>query len=61
LLACLSALQGHLPPTTGCQSPDPDCAVDLVHGTARPARVMAAMSNAFAFGGMNASVIVTAA
>jgi nodulation protein E len=54
-LACLLALtQGLLPPTLGFQAPDPDCTLDLVTGVARQAHVEAALSNAFAFGGLNA-------
>lgn len=54
-LACLLALgEGVLPPTIGYQEPDPDCALDVVANVARPARVEAALSNAFAFGGLNA-------
>jgi nodulation protein E len=55
LLACLLALQeGVLAPTLGHRTPDPACALDLVAGSARQARVSACLSNAFAFGGMNA-------
>ncbi len=54
-LACLLALgEGVLPPTIGYQEPDPDCALDVVANVARPARIEAALSNAFAFGGLNA-------
>jgi nodulation protein E len=54
-LACLLALtQRVLPPTLGFQAPDPDCALDLVTGPARQAPVGAVLSNAFAFGGLNA-------
>lgn len=54
-LACLMALgKGILPPTVGYQEPDPDCALDVVANAARPAKVEAALSNAFAFGGLNA-------
>ncbi len=49
-----------LPPTVGFRVADPDCAIDPVP-TARPATVMAALSNSFAFGGMNASVLFRAA
>lgn len=55
LLACLMALgEGWIAPTAGFQEPDPDCALDVVPNAARPAQVDACLSNAFAFGGMNA-------
>lgn len=55
LLACLMALgEGVIAPTAGWRSPDPACAIDVVPNEARRARVDAALSNAFAFGGMNA-------
>lgn len=54
-IACVMALrEGLLPPTVGFQAPDPDCTLDVVANVARPARVDAALSNAFAFGGLNA-------
>lgn len=54
-MACILALsEGVLPPTLGFQAPDPDCALDVVANVARLARVGAALSNAFAFGGLNA-------
>lgn len=54
-MACILALsEGVLPPTLGFQVPDPECALDVVTGVARAARVGAALSNAFAFGGLNA-------
>lgn len=55
LLAVLLALrEGVIPPTAGYLGPDPDCPVDLVTHAARPAAVEVALSNAFAFGGLNA-------
>lgn len=55
LLACIMALRdGIIAPTIGYQAPDPDCALDVVPNEARRARVEVALSNAFAFGGMNA-------
>ena len=61
LLACISALStGIVPPTIGYQKPDPDCDLDCVPNTAREARVTAALSNAFAFGGLNAVIALTA-
>ena len=54
-IACLQALtEGVLPPTIGYQAADPDCALDVVPNEARAATVGAVLSNAFAFGGLNA-------
>jgi nodulation protein E len=61
LIACLMALEeGVIAPTAGWRAPDPDCDLDIVTNAARPARVTATLSNAFAFGGMNAVLALTA-
>ncbi|SFG34971.1 beta-ketoacyl-[acyl-carrier-protein] synthase family protein [Sulfitobacter dubius] len=55
LLACIMALRdGVIAPTIGYEEPDPECALDVVPNEAREAQVDVALSNAFAFGGMNA-------
>jgi nodulation protein E len=55
LLACIMALRdGIIAPTIGYEEPDPECALDVVPNVAREARVTAVLSNAFAFGGLNA-------
>ncbi|WP_295508995.1 beta-ketoacyl-[acyl-carrier-protein] synthase family protein [uncultured Sulfitobacter sp.] len=57
LLACIMALRdGVIAPTIGYQEPDPECALDVVPNVARDAKVTVALSNAFAFGGMNAVI-----
>mgnify|MGYP001130344877 FL=1 len=57
LLACLMALRdGVIPPTVGYEAPDLECALDVVPNEAREARVEVALSNAFAFGGLNAVI-----
>jgi nodulation protein E len=62
LVACLMALnRGIVPPTAGFVRPDPDCPLDPVPRVARKANVQAAMSNAFAFGGLNAVLVLTRA
>lgn len=61
LLACVMALrEGVIAPTIGYDAPDPDCDLDVVPNTARDARVRAVMSNAFAFGGLNAVLALKA-
>ncbi len=55
LLACVMALRdGVIAPTIGYEEPDPECALDVVPNEARDAKVSHVLSNAFAFGGMNA-------
>lgn len=61
LLACLMALrEGVIAPTINYEAPDPECDLDVVPNVAREARVAAVMSNAFAFGGMNAVLVLKA-
>jgi nodulation protein E len=53
--ATLMALgEGVVPPTINHDQVDPEIALDVVPNTAREARVEAALSNSFAFGGLNA-------
>ncbi len=55
LLACIMALRdGIIAPTIGYEEPDPECALDVVPNLAREAQVDVTLSNAFAFGGLNA-------
>jgi nodulation protein E len=60
-LATVQALRaGVLPPTIGFREPDPDCDIDCIANAARAARVRHAMSNSFAFGGLNAVLVASA-
>jgi len=55
LLSCIMALRdGVIAPTINYDEPDPECALDVVPNEAREANVEVALSNAFAFGGLNA-------
>ena len=57
LLACIMALrEGVIAPTIGYEEPDPECALDVVPNVARDAAVDVVLSNAFAFGGLNAVI-----
>ncbi|HEY6986881.1 MAG TPA: beta-ketoacyl-[acyl-carrier-protein] synthase family protein [Bryobacteraceae bacterium] len=57
-IATLLALRhGIVPPTANFTSPDPACALDVVTNQSRPAALEFALSNTFAFGGLNASLV----
>ncbi|HXB21177.1 MAG TPA: beta-ketoacyl-[acyl-carrier-protein] synthase family protein [Candidatus Solibacter sp.] len=46
-----------IPPTANFTTPDPDCDLDIVPNQARPAEIEYALSNSFAFGGLNAVLV----
>jgi nodulation protein E len=50
----LALRNGILPPTANFNEPDPACDLDVVPNIARPAAIEFALSNSFAFGGLNA-------
>ena len=57
-VACsLAVATGLVPPTANFEEADPECDLDVVPNQARELPVSVAMSNAYAFGGNNASVI----
>ncbi len=59
--ATIAALEdGFLPPTANYTEPDPACDLDVVPNLARPAQVECALSNSFAFGGLNAVLVLRA-
>jgi nodulation protein E len=50
----LALHHGILPPTANYNEPDPVCDLDVIPNKARQAQVEYALSNSFAFGGLNA-------
>lgn len=54
----LGMRDGFLPPTINYDTPDPDCDLDYVPNRARAARIDAAVSNSFGFGGQNACLLI---
>ena len=54
----MSIREGIAPPTTNYLGPDPACDLDYVPNEARPLKIEAALSNSFAFGGLNAVLAV---
>ena len=59
LAASILAIRDQVaPPTINVENQDPECDVDVVANVARPAKIEAALSNSFGFGGHNAAVLV---
>jgi nodulation protein E len=54
----LAMRNGIVPPTANYTEPDPACDLDYVPNVARPMTVRAAISNSFAFGGLNAVLAI---
>lgn len=57
-IATVMAIEnGIAPPTANFDAPDPECDIDCVPNQARPMPIPVAMSNSFAFGGLNTALI----
>ncbi len=54
----LGTQRGLLPPTANYTQPDPECDLDYLPNQAREKKVRVAISNSFAFGGLNAVLLV---
>lgn len=57
----LALERGEMPPTANFTAPDPECDLDVIPNVARRAAVEFALSNSFAFGGLNAVLVFRAA
>ena len=58
LIVSISTIQKNvIPPTINYETPDPDCDLDYVPNEPREYGVNAVLSNSFAFGGQNASLV----
>jgi len=57
IATALAIYHAVLPPTMNYETPDPDCDLDYVPNQPRKQEVEAAMSNAFGFGGTNATLV----
>ena len=59
MAATIQAIErGVIPPTANYTQPDPECDLDYVPNQARQKPVRVAVSNSFAFGGLNAVLLV---
>ena len=60
-LASVLAMRGNfVPPTATLEEPDPECDLDYVPRTSRPATLHTVLSNSYGFGGNNTSVVLRA-
>ncbi|WP_022855604.1 beta-ketoacyl-ACP synthase II [Thermodesulfobacterium thermophilum] len=57
VLTVMAVYEGIAPPTINLENPDPECDLDYVPNQARKADIRIAMSNAFGFGGTNATLV----
>jgi nodulation protein E len=53
----MSLRDGIIPPTANYNEPDPGCDLDVVPNVARSKAIEYAVSNSFAFGGLNAVLV----
>jgi len=58
LATVLALRDGVLPPTANFSQPDPECDLDVIPNQSRQQQVEYAMSNSFAFGGLNAVLVL---
>jgi 3-oxoacyl-[acyl-carrier-protein] synthase II len=56
-LTVLALERGLLPPTINLDHPDPECDLDYIPWTARPADARIGLSNSFGFGGQNGTLV----
>jgi nodulation protein E len=56
--ALIALCEGVVPPTANFGSPDPGCPLNIVANEARSASLKVAISNTFAFGGLNATLVL---
>lgn len=57
-MSVMTLRTGIVPPTANHREPDPECPIDCVPEAARDLAVSTVISNSFAFGGLNAALVV---
>jgi 3-oxoacyl-[acyl-carrier-protein] synthase II len=57
-ICCLALRTGIVPPTLQYDAPDPECDLDYVPNASRRQAMRTAMSNSFAFGGNNSTLVI---
>jgi 3-oxoacyl-[acyl-carrier-protein] synthase II len=59
-ICAMAIREGWVPPTLNLEDPGEGCDLDYVPGTGRPVRLRNVLSNSFGFGGVNASLVLSA-
>ena len=59
VMTSMSVYHQQIPPTINLVDQDPECDLDYVPGEARDAKIGAALSNSFGFGGTNGTLILS--
>ncbi len=59
IISVLALQHQTLPPTINYEYPDPECDLDYVPNTPRPATLTNVMSNSFGFGGHNTALVIS--
>jgi 3-oxoacyl-[acyl-carrier-protein] synthase II len=57
-ITVLALMHQKIPPTINLENPDVDCRLDYTANVAKDAKIDAALSNSFGFGGINATLIL---
>jgi nodulation protein E len=57
VIGLIALREGLAPPILNMIEPDPECALDLVLGAARPIEAQVMLLNSFAFGGLNTALV----
>jgi len=58
IISAKAIVEGIVPPTINCQTPDPECDLDIVANIPRKSELNYVMSNSLGFGGHNACIIL---
>ena len=61
MASILAMRRDTIPPTWNFVEADPDCDIDCVPNEPRPARLRHVLSNSYAFGGNNSSLVLSSA
>jgi 3-oxoacyl-[acyl-carrier-protein] synthase II len=56
-ITVMALMHQKIPPTINLENPDPECRLNYVPNVAQDAKIEAALSNSFGFGGINGSLI----